>query len=292
LTAAGDDVEESAQRSGEGGWGAARAGLERSPASRTEPPRRIADRERSPAPGVADRERSPGPGVAGRAQWSVQRLAGSAGLLHRLGLPRPPRRLLRWCHAVAPALVLGSAQPDAHADRDAATRAGFDVVRRRSGGSSVLVGPGRVAWLDVVVPAGDPLWDDDVGVAPLWLGRAWADALAQLGVAGATVHAGPMERAPWSEYVCFSGTAPGEVRVPGGKVVGISQRRERGAALFQCGALLSWDAREAVAALAVDRGAAGRDLAQAAVGIEDLIGPVPRRLVERAVERAVSERGV
>jgi lipoate-protein ligase A len=248
LTAPVDDVEESAQRSGEGGWGAARADLER---------------------------------------WSVQRLAGSAGLLHRLGIPSAPRRLLRWCHAVGPALVVGSAQPEAHVDRGAAAAAGLDVVRRRSGGSSVVVGPGRALWLDVIVPAGDPLWDDDVGVAPLWLGRAWAAALAALGVAGARVHEGRVERAPWSGYVCFGGTAPGEVRVPEGKVVGISQRRARGAALFQCGALLTWSSREAVAALAVDRADAARALAPAAVGIEDLIGPVPRRELERVVERLV-----
>ena len=188
--------------------------------------------------------------------------------------------------------MLGSAQPAAHVDPDAVAAARLEVVRRRSGGSSVLVGPGRVAWLDVVVPAGDPLWDDDVGVAPVWLGRAWAAALGDLGVTGATVHTGPMARAPWSDYVCFAGTAPGEVRLPSGKVVGISQRRVRGAALFQCGAVLRWDAGEAVAALAVDRVVAARDLAGAAAGLVGLVGDdaaVTRRALERAVERRVLE---
>jgi lipoate-protein ligase A len=188
---------------------------------------------------------------------------------------------------VSRALVLGSGEPLAHVDRAAAAAAGLAVVRRRSGGSSVLVGPGRMVWLDVVVPDGDPLWDDDVGVAPLWLGRAWAGALAALGVPGAVVHEGRMERAPWSDHVCFAGTAPGEVRVPAGKVVGISQRRTRTAALFQCGALLRWDAPEAVAALAIDRAAAARALAHAAAGIEDLVGPVRRGALEREVEARV-----
>jgi lipoate-protein ligase A len=188
---------------------------------------------------------------------------------------------------VSPALVLGPGEPVAHVDMTAAAAAGLVVVRRRSGGASVLVGPGRITWLDVVVPAGDPLWDDDIGVAPLWLGRAWADALAALGVVGAVVHEGRMERAPWSDYVCFAGTAPGEVRVPAGKVVGISQRRTRAAALFQCGALLRWDASEAVSALAIDRSAAARALEHAAIGIEDLIGRVARGALEREVEARV-----
>jgi lipoate-protein ligase A len=193
---------------------------------------------------------------------------------------------------VAPALVLGSGEPEAHVDREAVATAGVAVVRRRSGGSSVVVGPGRVAWLDVVLPAGDPLWDDDVGVAPLWVGRAWAAALGDLGIGGASTHVGPMERAPWSELVCFAGTAPGEVRVPAGKVVGISQRRARGGALFQCGALLRWRPDEAVAPLAADRAAAVEALAGAAVGIEDLLGPVDRRELRTVVERRLAEGAV
>ena len=40
--------------------------------------------------------------------------------------------------------------------------------------------PGEVLWVDVVVPADDPLWDDDVGRATHWLGELWAAALAAL----------------------------------------------------------------------------------------------------------------
>ena len=184
--------------------------------------------------------------------------------------------------------MLGSAEPDTHVDGAAAAACGIDVARRRTGGSSVLVAPGAMAWLDVVVPVSDPLWDDDVGVAPLWLGRAWAGALDALGVPGATVHVGRMERGPWSDLVCFAGRAPGEVAVGAAKVVGICQRRTRGGALFQCGALLRWDPAAAVAGLALeDRAAAARALAGAAVGIEDLVGPVARPALERALERCL-----
>ena len=239
--------------SGEGGWGAARADL----------------RSTDPA-------------------WVIERLVGSAQQLHRLGWPDPPGRRLRWCRADGPALVVGSAQPEAHVDRAAAIALDLPVVRRRSGGSSVVVGPGRVAWLDVVVPAGDPLWTDDVGVAPLWLGRAWAAALGALGARGLAVHAGAMRGSVWSGYVCFAGTGPGEVGGAAGKVVGISQRRTRGAALFQCGVLLHWDPAEAVAALAVDRAAATAALAGSAGGLDVVLGrrAEPGEL-EAAFERAV-----
>ena len=255
------------QGSGEGGWGAARADL--GPPAQTGP----------------DEVRG---GSSADAAWTVERLAGSADQLHRLGLSDPSRRRLRWCRAEGPALVLGSAEPEGHVDRAAAAALGLPVVRRRSGGSSVVVGPGRVGWLDVVVPAGDALWSDDVGVAPLWLGRAWATALGVLGAPGLVVHAGPMQRSVWSGYVCFAGTGPGEVGGAAGKVVGISQRRTRGAALFQCGVLLHWDPAEAVAALAVDRAAATAALAGSAGGLDVVLGrrAEPGEL-EAAFERAV-----
>jgi hypothetical protein len=42
--------------------------------------------------------------------------------------------------------------------------------------------------------------------------------------------------------VCFGGTGPGEVVVGGAKVVGLSQRRTRDGARFQCSVPLAWDA--------------------------------------------------
>jgi lipoate-protein ligase A len=249
LAAVDRTVTQFTRGSGEGGWGAARADL---------------------------------------AEWALERAVGPPERLHRLGIQNPERRLLRWCHATTAALVLGSAQPEAHVDPVAAGARGLAVVRRRSGGSSVVVGPGRVAWLDVVVPAGDPAWDDDVGIAPLWLGQVWAAALSALGVVAPSVHTGPMERPGWSNYVCFAGVGPGEVRVPAGKVVGISQRRTRTAVLFQCGALLRWDPVEAVSALAIDRGRAARDLTGVAAGLDTLLGArVELAAVEASFEQAV-----
>jgi lipoate-protein ligase A len=199
--------------------------------------------------------------------WAVSRETGAAADFHAREVPAPARRTV-WCfEPAAPAVILGSTQPEATVDRDACRRAGVDVVRRRSGGGAVLLVPGEVLWVDVVVPAGDPLWRDDIGVATHWLGDAWAAALASSGVTGASVHRGPLVRAPWSDVLCFAGLGPGEVTIDGRKVVGISQRRTRHFARFQCAALLAWDPAALVALLAPPRPTAA-DVADVAGGIQ------------------------
>ena len=171
--------------------------------------------------------------------WNVQRARTSATEFHQRDLPA--ERALWIVEFEQPALVLGSRQAMVDAT-------GIEVVRRRSGGGAVYVTPGGTLWVDVVVPRGDDLWDDDVGRATHWLGDAWAAAIGD----GAVVHRGPMVRTEWSDVVCFAGLGPGEVTVDGRKVVGISQRRTRHAARFQCVAYERWDSQPLVDLLHLD----------------------------------------
>jgi len=70
-----------------------------------------------------------------------------------------------------------------------------------------------------------------------WVGELWADALAMCEIADRDqlrVHRGGLERSSLSDLVCFGGLGPGEVTLHGEKVVGISQRRTREMARFQC----------------------------------------------------------
>jgi lipoate-protein ligase A len=196
--------------------------------------------------------------------WAVARAQSSAAAFHARAIPDPTERAVWVCDATGPALVLGSAQPDAGVDRAACAAAGVDVVRRRSGGGAVLVVPGDVLWVDVLLPATDPLWQDDVGQAFHWVGDAWAAALADLGVT-AEVHRGALVQSPWSRQVCFAGLGPGEVTVGGRKVVGFSQRRTRAATRFQCAALATWDPAPIVHLLGLPPAAAD-DLAEGAAG--------------------------
>lgn len=208
--------------------------------------------------------------------WEVEERRESPAAFHARDLPEDGRRRVWVCRPAGPALVLGSAQRPEVADREACHRAGVDVVRRRSGGGAVLVVPGELLWVDVLVPSGDRLWDLDVGRAFHWVGDLWAAALADLGVPS-TVHRGPMQRTRWSPLVCFAGMGPGEVVLrgrpeePAPKVVGISQRRTRATARFQCAALLRWAPAELAGLLALSP--AERD--RLVDDVVDVAAPVP-----------------
>jgi lipoate-protein ligase A len=189
--------------------------------------------------------------------WELRRLTGPAADLHAEALPDAATRAVWVLEATSPALVLGSTQSEDVVDRAAAAAAGIDVVRRRSGGGAVLVAPGEIAWVDVILPAGDPLWDDDVGRAAGWLGGTWRSALAELGIGSTEVHEGPLACGPLGRLVCFATVGSGEVTVPGAggrrKLVGISQRRTRAAARFQCAAYRRWDPEPLARLLGLDR---------------------------------------
>jgi len=145
-----------------------------------------------------------------------------------------------WFEVTASALVLGSSQRIEHVDLDTCAQAEVEVIRRRSGGGAVLLQPGDAMWVDVLLPASDPRWINDIGQSACWLGEIWREALGSLGVDGTTVHRAAMVRTRWSDQVCFAGTGGGELVRGGGKVVGISQRRTRAGARFQCALYRHW----------------------------------------------------
>jgi lipoate-protein ligase A len=186
------------------------------------------------------------------AGWVVERHSGQAGPLHLLADPELPRRTVRVMDVLRPALVLGSSQPAEVVDEVRAAQAGVDIVRRRSGGGAVLVGPGDQTWVDLLVPAGDPLWDDDVVAAARWAGEAWATALDRIDLGPGRVHDGGLARTNWTAMVCFAGLGPGEVTVAGRKVVGLSQRRNRSWIRIQTTALTRWNPRELIDLLVLE----------------------------------------
>ncbi len=256
-----------------------------------------------------------GPTPPGRVAggWQVEHERGPAAALHRLSAdlagsstprrregphqpgasahPRPTiaditvaARMVRVLEAEAPALVLGSGQPDADVDEEAAVAYGVAVARRRSGGGAVLVGPGQVIWVDLLIRSDDPLWDGDVARAAWWVGDAWAAALGSVGMGPPEVWKQPMRKGRWSAQVCFAGIGPGEVLIGGKKVVGVSQRRTRAAALFQTAVLIQWDPWAILRLLRMDRASAAgalADLSAVAVGVgPEQAGPLLTAFVD------------
>lgn len=195
--------------------------------------------------------------------WTVARVSGRPAELHGRTVPVPASASITFLDPTAPALILGRSQ------RIAGDGGGADVVRRVSGGGAVWVAPGAQVWADVVVPRHDRRWvDDDVNRAAWWVGDAWAAALGAMGVADLEVHRGPVACGPWGPAVCFAGLGAGEVTVAGRKAVGVSQRRTRDYALFQCAVHIVWDPAPLVAGLGLPPEAVA-DLAPAVWSLAD-----------------------
>ncbi len=174
-----------------------------------------------------------------RGRWRVERWRGSAAALHALDWPEPVTPTVWLLEVDRPALVLGSTQRVDQVDVAALARSGIEVVSRRSGGGAVLLEPGNGAWIDVLVPRGDERWDDDVGRSFRWLGHAWVAALGAVGI-DASMHEGALACGAFGRRVCFAALGSGEVVVGGAKAIGLSQRRTRAGARFQCTCYRVW----------------------------------------------------
>ncbi|NLA37045.1 MAG: hypothetical protein GX868_15360 [Actinobacteria bacterium] len=181
--------------------------------------------------------------------FARHRRSGSVADLHQDSFI-VAERAVHVLEPTARGVALGSAQRDDVVDPAALARTGRDVTRRHSGGGLVAINPGEMLWVDVTIPATDRLWNDDVGVAFLWLGECWREALLAAGEqptsGGYVVHDGsPVER-ELGRLICFAGAGAGEVMDGSAKVVGLSQRRTREWARFQCLVHGAFDATESV----------------------------------------------
>lgn len=142
---------------------------------------------------------------------------------------------------VQPAIILGSTQERSLINEKACSANKIEIVKRRSGGGVVLLSADSTIWIDVEIPRQHSLWLDDVGDSSLWLGEVFAKELADLSNIALELHRGALIKTAWSSLICFAGRGPGEVFTQDGrKVVGISQRRTREWARFQCAISLQW----------------------------------------------------
>ncbi len=204
--------------------------------------------------------------------WRLERRCGGAQELHDAAASDPiDGRALLVQSVQRPALVIGSTQQAGDVDEVLLGESGIELARRRSGGGAVRLGADDRVWVDLVVPADDPLAEDDVERAAWWVGELWLRVLglSDLAVEGrALVHRRGVSDRPAGAVACFAALGPGEIAVDGRKVLGVSQRRTRHGARFQCVAYRRWEPQQLLSLLSVD--AAG----SAAVGLIDAAAPI------------------
>ncbi|MCS7282985.1 MAG: lipoate--protein ligase family protein [Anaerolineae bacterium] len=145
------------------------------------------------------------------------------------GLAPPTLRLYAWD---PPCLSLGRNQSVMEVDREALARAGYDLVRRPTGGRAIL----HIDELtySVALPLEHPLARGDVPSSCRRISEGLLAALRSLGVWNATAY----QEKPATPVgpVCFETPGEFEIVVGGRKLIGSAQARGRGG-LLQHGAL-------------------------------------------------------
>jgi lipoyl protein ligase-like protein len=187
-----------------------------------------------------------------------------------------------WSCATEPALVLGSGQlpPDGWAPP-----AGLALVRRGTGGGAVLCDQDYLM-LDIALPPGDRRILDDVTESYRWLAERLAAALGELGIGDLSPVRPPTLRRlddaarEAGRIACFAGLGPYELLdAQERKVVGLAQRRRRGAVLLQAAAYLGGDRTALAGMLWLDR--AQQDEIAARLRATGVLGPIGLRLPEQ-----------
>ena len=171
----------------------------------------------------------------------ISKMTGSCEEFHQRSFPQGREPVISLFTPTRDAIVLGSTQERSLLNETACLSHDVEIVKRRSGGGLVLLSADSTLWVDVEIPSEHSLWLNDVGDSSLWLGQVFVEVLTAFGQENLELHRGALMKSTWSSLICFAGKGPGEVfAADGSKIVGISQRRTRDWARFQCAVSLRW----------------------------------------------------
>jgi lipoate-protein ligase A len=196
-------------------------------------------------------------------------MATDEAIVHAVASGSVPATLRLYAWA-PPCLSLGRGQPVGDVNREAVKAAGYDLVRRPTGGRAIL----HVDELtySLVVPQDEPRVVGGVVESYRRLSAGLVGALNRLGVASIVADERAEDGGPQGP-VCFEIPSDYEITVSGKKLVGSAQMRSHGVVL-QHGALpLSGDIAR-ICPLLASHPEAGRVRARAST-LEEALGSAP-----------------
>ncbi len=182
------------------------------------------------------------PPTEGAANMATdEALAESAGA----GEGPPTLRFYQWA---PPCLSLGRHQPLTEIDQDACRRLGFDIVRRPTGGRSILHTDELT--YSVAGPVSEPRLAGAILESYLRLAQALELGLARLGLP-AQKAPGDLRAGPDVSAACFEVPSAYEITFGGRKLIGSAQSRRQGWVLQHGSLPLTGDIARVVEALAI-----------------------------------------
>jgi lipoate-protein ligase A len=151
-------------------------------------------------------------------------MARDEAILESVGAEQEPPtlRLYAW---QPPCLSLGYAQPVGDVDHEALTKAGWDLVRRPTGGRAILH-TDELTYA-VIAPADHPDLRGGVLESYRRLSQGLIAALKALGLQVDPVRADPLHGEERENPVCFEAPSAYEITVDGLKLIGSAQVRRR-----------------------------------------------------------------
>jgi lipoate-protein ligase A len=144
----------------------------------------------------------------------------------RDGKALPTLRLFAWEPAC---ITLGYAQEISDVDLDRLTAKGWEIVRRITGGRSIL----HIDELtySVTGPEAEPRLAGDILTSYQRLSSAILSALESLGLSVQTKPKEEVQKGPMTEPICFEIPSNYEITINGKKLVGSAQARKKGGVL-------------------------------------------------------------
>lgn len=169
-------------------------------------------------------------------KWLSQQNIGSVNDLHSYTCDKS-QLLAILNRPTSDSIVLGSSQSMTLLDSEKIKKTQIEICKRKTGGGLVYIDKVHDIWIDIYIPTTSSLYEINISKSFNWLGNTWIETLTELNrqlEPNLQIVKTKSKTDELSSLVCFAGLNHGEVLYCDRKVVGISQRRNKELAKFQC----------------------------------------------------------